>query len=53
MTKPISPPQIELYGMASPNVRKITIMLAEIGQAYAFRHVDVFRGGQFAPDLRS
>jgi GSH-dependent disulfide-bond oxidoreductase len=42
---------IELYGMASPNVCKITIMLAELGEAYRFRHIDVFRGGQFAADF--
>ncbi|HEY4546234.1 MAG TPA: glutathione binding-like protein [Pedomonas sp.] len=51
MTSADGQPAIELYGMASPNVRKITIMLAEIGQAYTFRHVDVFRGGQFEPDF--
>lgn len=49
MTDTSSQSAFELYGMASPNVRKITIMLAEIGQAYTFRHVDVFRGGQFEP----
>ena len=40
---------IELYGMGSPNVRKIAIMLEEVGAAYAFRHVDVFRAEQFDP----
>lgn len=45
-------PTIDLYGMASPNVRKITIMLAEIGLPYTFRHIDVFRGGQFEPDFQ-
>lgn len=52
MTDDASEPMIELYGMASPNVRKITIMLTEIGQAYRFRHIDVFRGGQFATDFQ-
>jgi GST-like protein len=40
---------IELYGMGSPNVRKIAIMLEEIGAPYNFRRVDVFQSGQFAP----
>ena len=40
---------IELYGMGSPNVRKVAIMLAEVGAAYSFRHVDVFRAEQFDP----
>jgi GST-like protein len=38
---------IELYGMSSPNVRKIGIMLEELGLDYALRHVAVFRGDQF------
>lgn len=46
-------PTVELYGMASPNVRKITIMLEEVGRSYAFRHVDVFRSGQFSPSFRA
>lgn len=52
MTDHVGRSTIELYGMASPNVRKITIMLAEIGQAYSFRHIDVFRGGQFEADFQ-
>ncbi|WP_162527122.1 glutathione S-transferase family protein [Sphingomonas solaris] len=40
---------IELYGMSSPNVRKIAIALEEMGLAYAVRHVAVFRGRQFDP----
>ena len=40
-------PAFALYGMASPNVRKITIMLAEVEQPFRFHHIDVFRGGQF------
>lgn len=42
-----------LYGMASPNVRKITIMLAEVQQNYDFHHIDVFRGGQFEPEFEA
>ncbi|WP_176593405.1 glutathione S-transferase family protein [Sphingobium sp. EM0848] len=52
MTNGGNHPPVELYGMASPNVRKITIMLAEIGQPYGFRRIDVFRGGQFEPDFQ-
>ena len=44
--------QIRLYGMASPNVRKVTIMLAELGQSYSFHHINVFRGEQFTPEFR-
>ncbi|MCC2603625.1 glutathione S-transferase family protein [Sphingopyxis yananensis] len=43
--------QIKLYGMASPNVRKITIMLAELAQPYDFHHVNVFRGEQFTSEF--
>jgi GSH-dependent disulfide-bond oxidoreductase len=35
---------IDLYGMGSPNVLKILIMLEEIGQPYRLHHVDVIRG---------
>ena len=38
---------ITLYGMSSPNVRKIVIALEEMGVAYTVRHVAVFRGRQF------
>ncbi len=40
---------IELFGMGSPNVRKVGIMLEEIGVDYVLRHVAVFRGDQFEP----
>jgi GSH-dependent disulfide-bond oxidoreductase len=42
---------IELYGMFSPNVRKIGIMLEELGLAYTLHHVAVFRGDQFEPSF--
>jgi len=42
---------IELYGMSSPNVVKITIMLEEIGLPYRLHHVDVFAGEQYAPEF--
>ena len=38
-----------LYGMGSPNVRKVVIMLEELGLPYELRHVSVFTGEQFAP----
>jgi GSH-dependent disulfide-bond oxidoreductase len=40
-----------LYGMNSPNVIKVVIMLEELGLAYELRHVAVFTGEQFAPDF--
>lgn len=40
---------IELYGMSSPNVVKVTIMLEETGLDYRLHHVDVFAGEQYAP----
>jgi GST-like protein len=40
-----------LYGMASPNVRKVGIMLEELGLSYGLRHIAVFSGEQFAPEF--
>ena len=42
---------ITLYGMSSPNVRKVLIALEEMGLAYEPRHVSVFRGAQFTPEI--
>ena len=42
---------ITLYGMSSPNVRKVLIALEEIGLEYVTRHVAVFRGEQFEPEI--
>jgi GSH-dependent disulfide-bond oxidoreductase len=42
---------ITLYGMSSPNVRKILIALEEMGLTYAVRHVSVFRGEQFGDEI--
>jgi GSH-dependent disulfide-bond oxidoreductase len=42
---------ITLYGMSSPNVRKILIALEEMAVPYKVRHVSVFRGKQFEPDF--
>jgi GSH-dependent disulfide-bond oxidoreductase len=44
---------IELYGMTSPNVVKIILMLEETGLPYEFRWVSVWRGEQFAPAFLS
>ena len=39
-----------LYGMNSPNVTKVAIMLEELELTYELRHVAVFGGEQFSPD---
>jgi GST-like protein len=40
-----------LYGMGSPNVRKVGIMLEELGLSYELIHVAVFISEQFAPEF--
>jgi GST-like protein len=45
------PDPIVLYGMTSPNVRKVAILLEELGLAYELRHVAVFKGEQFTPQF--
>jgi GST-like protein len=40
---------IILYGVASPNVVKVAIMLEELDLAYALQYVAVFQGEQFTP----
>lgn len=42
---------LTLYGMNSPNVRKIAIMLEELELTYELRHVAVFKGEQFTPEF--
>ncbi len=44
---------IELYGMSSPNVRKVGILLEELGLDYTLHHVAVFRGDQFTPSFQA
>ena len=44
---------ITLYGMASPNVLKIVLMLEEVGLPYRFEHVDVVDGVQHTPEFRA
>lgn len=42
---------IELYGMSSPNVRKVLIALEEMNLPYDVQHVAVFRGQQFEEEF--
>jgi GST-like protein len=42
-----------LYGMGSPNVRKVAIMLEELELPYELRHVAVFKGEQFTPEFHA
>jgi GST-like protein len=42
---------IELYGCGSPNVRKIVIMLEELGLEYETRFVAVLHAAQFEPSF--
>lgn len=42
---------IDLYGMGSPNVIKIIIMLEELQLPYRLLHVDVLHGQQFRPEF--
>jgi GST-like protein len=40
-----------LYGVGSPNVVKVGILLEELGVPYELRYVAVFKGEQFKPEL--
>src|SRR5690606_11897614 len=42
---------IDLYTWSTPNGRKISIMLEELGQPYRVHPVDIRRGEQFAPEI--
>jgi GST-like protein len=42
---------IDVYGMSSPNVVKITIMLEELGLPYRQHHVNVFAGEQYEAEF--
>ncbi len=42
---------IELYGMSSPNVFKVSIMLEECGLDWRFTHVDIVKGDQFKAEF--
>jgi GSH-dependent disulfide-bond oxidoreductase len=53
MRRPTLAQPLTLYGMSSPNVRKVVIALEEIGLRYRTRHVAVFRGRQFDEEFLS
>ena len=40
---------IDLYTWTTPNGRKISIMLEELGLAYRVHKIDISKGDQFAP----
>jgi len=42
---------IDLYTWATPNGRKVSIMLEEVGLAYAVHPVNIMQDEQFAPDF--
>jgi GST-like protein len=42
---------IELFFWPTRNGKKVAILLEELGFAYEFRPVNIFRGDQFAPDF--
>src|SRR6201994_4600850 len=42
---------IDFYGLTSPNVQKIFIMLEETGLPYNFKPVDVWASAQHNPDF--
>ncbi len=42
---------IDLYGLTSPNVQKIFIMLEECGLQYTFKPVDVWASAQHSPEF--
>ncbi len=44
---------LTLYGMSSPNVHKIILMLEELELTYAFKFVDVWKGVQYSPEFRT
>lgn len=41
---------IDLYTWGTPNGRKVSIMLEEVGLAYAVHPIDITKGDQFTPD---
>ena len=44
---------IDLYGMASPNVLKVVLMLEETGLPYNFHHVNMIQGDQYSDWFRA
>jgi glutathione S-transferase len=46
-----APPVIDLYTWTTPNGRKVSILLEELGLPYEAHAVDIERGEQFAPEF--
>lgn len=44
---------IDLYGMASPNVLKVVLMLDEVDLPYHFRHVNMIAGDQYKAEFKA
>jgi GST-like protein len=42
---------VVLYGVMSPNVVKVALMLEELGRPYVLRYVSLFEGEQFTPEF--
>ncbi len=42
---------LTLFAFDTPNARKITVALEEMGLSYAVQVVDITRDEQFAPDF--
>src|SRR4051794_23994324 len=42
---------IDLYTWATPNGRKVSIMLEEVGLPYRVHPIDISKGDQFKPDF--
>jgi len=42
---------IDLYTWTTPNGRKVSILLEELGVAYEVKSIDISKGEQFAPDF--
>ena len=42
---------IDLYTWGTPNGRKVSVMLEEVGLAYRVHPIDIGKGDQFAPDF--
>ncbi|GAB4180160.1 MAG: glutathione S-transferase N-terminal domain-containing protein [Thalassobaculales bacterium] len=42
---------IDLYTWATPNGRKVSVMLEEVGLPYAVHRIDIGKGDQFTPEF--
>lgn len=42
---------LTLYGMSTPNVQKVLIMLEETGLPYRFQRLDVWKGENYTPEF--